>query len=318
MKKFVTAVLALIAALSLTMASVYAENNASQPVETNTAENGASQPAETDTAENLPIEEETAKLPAPQVHFIVNLDGSTKLMQKTYVTDEQYKTADQTKQAYSQSEDMTFDYGEEGTNKYFSMTTVTEAGDPVAFAGMRMGEKKGFFGKTYFLTFGMDYRTSQEDIDNEDAEPVIQVYAELPVKPSFANSQVTENGGKTLIWNVKEGKYNSICMMYTIPNITNIAIIVALLVIIIVAVILYVLNKKKKSTLTDAEIVNDALDNIEGKTDSDGFVDDPFASMTDEEINTDIEDEPEAEPETEPETETEYEPEQPEETEDNE
>ena len=46
---------------------------------------------------------------------------------------------------------------------------------------------------------------------------------------------------------------------------------------------------KKKNTLTDAEIVNDALDNIEGKTDSDGFVDDPFASMTDEEINTDIE-----------------------------
>ena len=82
---------------------------------------------------------------------------------------------------------------------------------------------------------------------------------------------------------------NSITVMFTIPNIINIAVLIGLLIILILVIIFVVLGKKK-TPLTDAELVQDALNHIEGETDE--FVDDPFATMTDEEINMDIEDEP--------------------------
>ena len=66
-------------------------------------------------------------------------------------------------------ENMIFEMKEEGGNKYILQGEKTAAGDPITMSGYRFAKKPGFFGTTYFLSAGYDFRSSTEDVEKEDA-----------------------------------------------------------------------------------------------------------------------------------------------------
>jgi len=187
-------------------------------------------------------------------------------------------------------------FGDEGGKKHMDFVGEIAQGEPIVFSpngptdsSYRFASKKGFFGTKYFVTANFDRRSSLVETPIEEAQVIAQLTMNLPVGASYNDANLAENGNKTLVWNIAQGRMNSITVMFTIPNIINIAVLIGLLIILILVIIFVVLGKKK-TPLTDAELVQDALNHIEGETDE--FVDDPFATMTDEEINMDIEDEP--------------------------
>ncbi len=291
--------LLILMALVLTVTVVYAEPadaEAAEPVEISeeAGEAVAEEPAEDAP---MPVEEETGV----QVKMIldVNLDASSKFVSRQYMDDEMYGIYEQMKDQLSgQAEQMglTVAFGDEGGKKHMDLVGESAAGDPIVFSpngptdsSYRFASKKGFFGTQYFVTANFDSRAALTETPVEEAQVIAQLTMNLPVGASFNDANLAENGNKTLVWNIAQGRMNSITVMFTIPNIINIAVLIGLLIVLILVIVFIVLGKKK-TPLTDAELVQDALNHIEGETDD--FVDDPFATMTEEEINMDVEDEP--------------------------
>lgn len=304
MKKLLLILMAMMLTVVVTFTGVYAEQvetenaapveiaeDAAEPVADEAAPEGA--PA---VDSPMPVEETSVQV---KMMLNVDADSSAVFVSKQYLDDEMYGLYEQMKDQLSeQAKQMGFsiELGDEGGKKYMSLVGTIEKGDPIVFSpngptdsSYRFASKKGFFGTKYFVTSNFDSRSALVETPVEDAPVIAQLTMNLPVGASFNDANLAENGNKTLVWNIAQGRMNTITVMFTIPNIINIAVLIGLLIILILVVVFVVLGKKK-TPLTDAELVADALNHIEGETDD--FVDDPFASMTEEEINMDVEDEP--------------------------
>lgn len=123
---------------------------------------------------------------------------------------------------------------------------------------------KGFFNSTYKVNGNIDLssmKTNPKDelaqISNAMLSQVkINFVLTLPIKPGKNNASTTQDDGRTLVWQMVPGTNNIIQMEATVPNTTNIALVViggSLLVIIVIVVII---KSRRKDGSNDVSLAS--------------------------------------------------------------
>lgn len=230
----------------------------------------------------------------------IGLDKSAKYTQLMKIPEDYYGMYEENKDAMTDAylqEGMTFDLYKDGEQGYIEVTKTITPGSPINFSsngdsavGYTFAEDKGLFSTRYFVTSNYDVRYSAEEAEKGTTPTIATLTIDLPVIPSYSNADEVSGLGTNLKWNIDSERKNPVNLVFSIPNFLSIAILLA---VIIIAIVLVVLLIKRRNMPTDAEIAEEAYNLLEGETEIDEFVNDPFEDYEDEEVVEEIAEETE-------------------------
>jgi len=150
--------------------------------------------------------------------------------------------------------------------------------------GFQAFSTKGFFGTTYAAT------SQTFDLSKYPATgSLAKIIFDAPVNATYSNATSKENGGRVSVWDLKNGGTYSVEYLVTVPNILNIAVLLLIIILIIFVIFMIILSNKKKAQKALADLSEEDY-----SVDSENFVsvdseEDPFVGMSQEEIDSDIE-----------------------------
>lgn len=114
---------------------------------------------------------------------------------------------------------------------------------------------ESLFGKTYVLKEDLTATlASLSQMGVEDSRIALTVT--LPVPPKYSNATATDNGGRTLIWNL-DGTNGALELIATVPSI--ITLILALVVLALIIVLIVLVVRKRKPAAPAAEVAEEAM-----------------------------------------------------------
>ncbi|MBO7208785.1 MAG: hypothetical protein J6V58_03495 [Clostridia bacterium] len=225
----------------------------------------------------------------------IGLDKSAHYTQLMKVPKDYYGMYEENKDAMIdayQQENMTFDLYKEGEQGYIEVTNSIVPGSPINFssngnsaAGYTFAEDKGLFSTRYFITASYDTRTSAEEAEKGTTPTIATLTIKLPLGASYSNADEVSTFGTTHTWNIDSERKNPVNLVFTIPNFLSLAVLLA---VILIAIVLVVLLIKRRNMPTDAELAEEAYNLLEGETEIDEFVNDPFEDYEDEEVVEEI------------------------------
>lgn len=248
-------------------------------------------------AEEPVVEEDTVET---EMFLKIGFDKSAHYTQLMKIPADYYDMYEENKDAmidaYLQA-GMSFDIYKDGEQGYIEVTSDTLAGDPINFSsngntsvGYTLAEDKGLFSTRYFITASYDTRMTAEEAEKGTTATIATLTIDLPLPASYSNADEVSGLGTNLKWNIDSERKNPVNLIFSIPNFLSLAILLAVL---IIAVVLVVLLIKRRNMPTDAEIAEEAYNLLEGETEVDEFVNDPFEDFEDEEIIEEIAEETE-------------------------
>ncbi len=221
----------------------------------------------------------------------IGLDKSAQYTQLMKVPEDYYGMYEENKDAMVDAylqEGMAFDLYKDGEQGYIEVTKTMSSGSPINFSsngnssvGYTFAEDKGLFSTRYFVTSNYDVRYSAEEAEKGTTPTIATLTIDLPVIPSYSNADEVSGLGTNLKWNIDSERKNPVNLVFSIPNFLSLAILLA---VVIIAIVLVVLLIKRRNMSTDAELAEEAYNLLEGETEIDEFVNDPFEDYKDEEI----------------------------------
>ncbi|MBQ3115373.1 MAG: hypothetical protein IJC06_04565 [Clostridia bacterium] len=236
-----------------------------------------------------PIEEEDTV--ETEMVLKIGIDKSAHYTQLMKIPDTYYGMYEENKDAMIsayQEAGMTFDIYKDGEQGYIEVTSDIAPGAPINFSsnggtsvGYMFAEDKGLFSTRYFVTANYDTRIAAEEAEKGTTPTIATITIDLPVWASYSNADEVSGFGTDLKWNLASERTNPVNVIFSIPNFLSLAILLA---VIVIALVLVVLLIKRKNQPTDAELAQEAYNYLEGETDTDKFVNDPFEDFADEEV----------------------------------